>query len=189
MVGDSEADARMGLLYGADAFGPMGAEPLLLEAVELGFSRPAYYLAKVLFGAQMAAHQQTGGMFCVSEGPLPDEPWFAYQGLDLSDPAQPWKVSATAQSPQYHSEEFRKENLMTSTKAAFLWAACHPHPYSRKLLEYVRSRARRPAGGFSVGVYMESGLATENYTDVNTNGVILQCVARLLSGDLGAGPR
>lgn len=189
MVGETEADARMGLLYGADAFGPMGAEPLLLEAIEFGYSRPAVYLAKVLFGAQMEAHEKTGGMFCVSEGPLPEKPWFTYQGLDLADPAEPWKVSAIDPSPAYRSAQFREKNLVTSTKAAFLWAACHPHPYSRKLLDYVRSRARRPEGGFSAGIYMETGVATENYTDVNTNGIILQCVARMLSEPAAAGPR
>ncbi|RFP90246.1 DUF3131 domain-containing protein [Rhodobacteraceae bacterium 63075] len=187
LAAEDDADARMRLLFTASRLGQLGAEPLLLEAVEFGLSDATGYLADVLLGAQIAAHDETGAMYCVSEGPLPIEPWFTYQGLDISNRLQPWRVTAIANKQEYRTDSFRRTNLMTSSKAAYLWAAQRWHPYSAKLVAYVRGRARREEPGFAAGVFMETGLPTLQYSDANTNGVILQAIDAILTKDVRPG--
>lgn len=187
LAAEDDADARMRLLFTAARLGQLGAEPLLLEAVEFGLSDATGYLADVLLGAQIAAHEETSAMYCVSEGPLPIEPWFTYQGLDISNRLQPWKVTAIANKQEYRTDRFRRTNLMTSSKAAYLWAAQRWHPYSAKLVAYVRGRARREEPGFAAGVFMETGSPTLKYSDANTNGVILQAIDAILTKDVRPG--
>jgi len=183
LASEDDADARMRLLFAASRLGQLGAEPLLLEAVEFGLSDATGYLADVLFGTQISAHEETGSMYCVSEGPLPMEPWFTYQGLDISNRAQPWKVTTIANRKEHRTESFRRTNLITSSKAAYLWAAQRWHPYSAKLVAYVRGRARREEPGFAAGIFMETGLPTQKYSDANTNGIILQAIDAILTKD------
>lgn len=180
MTGPTPTDAQMNLLYAVAHIGAIGAEPLLLEGVEFGLSAPSAYLADMLFGAQLAMHEETGQMYCASEGPLPEYPWFSYQGYSVINPETPWKVSTLPSDASLKTEDFRQRHLMTSSKAAYLWAAMRPHAYSRELLHYVRSRARTANAGFSVGIFLHGEKVTENYSDVNTNGVILQAIAHML---------
>ncbi len=78
---------------------PLGAEPLLLEAVEMGLSEPTALLADVLSFAQQRDHARTGTLYCVSEAPINREPWFSYQGLNVASPTERWVVNAASADP------------------------------------------------------------------------------------------
>ena len=174
------ADDMIALLYSASRIGSIGAEPLLLEGIEMGFSPTSQYLADMLFAAQLEDNRNTGTMRCVSEAPLDQEPWFTYQGYRINNFAQPWSVQVRSNDAKYASPDFLKSIQVVSVKAAFLWAATHPHDYSNALVNYVRARARVEGFGFSSGIYLETGLPMQEYSDLNTNAIILQAAAAIL---------
>ena len=180
MVGQTLTDAQMRLLYQVESISSFGAEPLLLEAVEMGPSAPQAYLARVLFSAQVAEFEATDTLVAVSETALNREPWFVYEGLRLGRSETPWETLSVENLPQHRTAQFRNETSLINAKAAYLWAATHPHPYSRKLLAFVRDRARIPGLGFSAGIFRHSGQAMAGYTDINTNAVILQAIRHML---------
>ena len=71
---------------------------------------------------------------------------------------------------------------MVSSKGAFLWSAVRPQAYSRLLLSYVRARARTTDLGYASGIFSATGEPTANYSDINTNGIILSAIAYILGG-------
>jgi hypothetical protein len=66
-----------------------------------------------------------------------------------------------------------------STKAAFLWAAYQPGPFTRKLLNFARENARDKIG-FMSGINIKMQRPMAQYTDLNTNAIILQAIAHAL---------
>ncbi|CUH88557.1 hypothetical protein PH5382_02493 [Phaeobacter sp. CECT 5382] len=177
--GESRTDDQMALLEMASDIGPIGAEPLLLEAMELGISPESAYLADVLYSAQLEEYRETGQLTCVSEGPIDRSPWFTYQGLQLDAATRTWATDTVGKEPEYRTPEFRENHLVVSSKSAFLWAAHQPHDYSDILLRHVREKSKTE-NGFSSSIFVKTGRATEAYTDLNTNGVILQAIAHRL---------
>lgn len=174
-------DDRMRLLYSIAQIGAYGTEPPLLEATELGPSPTTRCMADVLFDAQLRSFEITGRLKCVSETSLNMKPWFAYQGLRVDQPGEAgWVIRTGDPDPQYASDTFLSNIEAISSKAAFLWAAHYPHPYSTRLLAVVRSTARVPDLGFSVGVFVRDGAPMQGYSDINTNGVILSAIAYTL---------
>lgn len=177
--GLSPHDGQMALLEAASWIGPLGAEPLLLEAMEIGMSEESAYLAEVLFAAQFEEFEESGRFMAVSEGPIDVAPWFTYQGLQLDATKRTWALDTVGHDDKYMQPAFWRENLVISSKAAFLWAAYKPHDYSSQLLQHVRANARTKRG-FASSIFSRTGRVTENYTDLNTNAVILQSIARML---------
>jgi hypothetical protein len=47
------------------------------------------------------------------------------------------------------------------------------------LVDYVRKHGRTPIG-FASSIYARNDQPTKNYTDINTNGVVLQAIAHML---------
>jgi len=182
--GNLDADGKMRLLEAGGHIGPMGAEPLLLEALELGMSPESTYLAEVLFAAQLEEFDATGKLTCVSEGPIDRAPWFTYQGIQFDAPGRVWATDTVAGLAEHRSKEFREENAVISSKGAYLWAAYKDHDYCDTLVDYVRSRAKTPYG-YSSSIYRNTGKAMPNYTDINTNAIILQSIARILKNAEG----
>ena len=178
----SGTDRAMMLLHSLRGFGPLGAEPLLFEALEMGLSPPSDLLASVLFTAQKRDHARTGALYCVSEAPLNVEPWFTYQGLDLTGAEDRWMVSAASNDPRFMSEAFRNGTALVNTKAAYLWAACRPGPYATLVTRHVRTRARLDGMGFSPGVFVATGEGMPGYADINTNAVVLAAIAFIRRG-------
>jgi hypothetical protein len=176
-LGRATTDGEMALLEAAGKIGPMGAEPLLLEALELGMSAESAYLADVLFAAQVEEYRKTGTLMCVSESPIDREPWFIYSGLLLDAPRRAWATDTVESLPEHRSAEFVAKNITVSAKAAYLWAAYNPDAYSDRLVGYVREKART-SSGFRSGIYTASGEVTRN-TDLNTNAIILQAIAEI----------
>jgi len=178
----SDTDRQMRLLTAVTAVGAFGAEPLLLEIMEMGASDAASVLADVLHAAQQRAHAATGIYHAVSEGPLDKAPWFAYDGLRLNDASTRWESRANSTDPADNTPETMQATLRISTKAAFLWWALRPGAYTAGLVGFVRDRARLAGGGFSTGIYMATGNPMPGYTDVNTNSIVLDAVAFVLRG-------
>ncbi len=173
-------DGQMAILEAASWIGPIGAEPLLLEAMEIGMSAESAYLAEVLFAAQLEEFEETGRLVAVSEGPIDLEPWFTYQGLQLDAEKRTWAIDTVGGEPEFRKPSFWMEASVFSPKAAFLWSAYKPHEFSHRLLSYAREKAPTKSG-FASSVFMKDGRATDTYSDINTNGVILEAIAKLLS--------
>lgn len=178
----SETDRQMRLLTAVASVGAFGAEPLLLEILEMGASDAASALANVLHVAQRRAYAATGIYHAVSEGPLDMEPWFAYDGLRLNDAATRWESRANSPDPAFSTPEAMQATLRISTRAAFLWWALRPGAYTAGLLGQVRNHTRMVGGGFSTGIYMATGNPMLGYTDINTNAIVLEAVAFVLRG-------
>ncbi|SMH36294.1 DUF3131 domain-containing protein [Maritimibacter sp. HL-12] len=174
-------DFCMSLLHSVAFIGHYTTEPLLLEATELGHSEASHCLSELLFDAQLTSFETTGRLKCVSEISLHEAPWFTYQGLRIDLPGeQGWVIMAANPDPAYDTDGFRAKVEVISAKAAYLWAAHYPHPYTRRLVDLIREKARIEGLGFSIGVFTGSGEAMPGYTDINTNGVILSAIAHQL---------
>lgn len=177
----SEA-ARQAFLAELGRIGPISSEPSLSEEVELGGSDYSREIIAVLKAAQEKRYQETSRLTAVSESPIDQEPWFTYQGYDLTRNGEaawtvyPWKTEAKWDTPSF-AAKFR----MVSSKAAFLWYATHPDAYTEKLWQHVRQRAKAPQYGFYPGVYEATGKPSMNI-DVNTNAAILEAIAYALKG-------
>jgi hypothetical protein len=178
----SRTDHEMLLLQSVGDLGALGAEPLLFEALEMGMSKPSDLLASVLFSAQKHGFERTGTLYCASEAPLNREPWFTYQGLNISAAEDRWMVTAATEDVRFDTPEFRKATALVNTKAAYLWAAHEPGPYSTLLTRHVRVRARLDGIGFSPGVFLATGNGMSGYADINTNGVVLEAIAFIMRG-------
>lgn len=176
----TEADWRMKLLYSASRVGLIGAEPLLFEPLELGWTREGKYLSEVLFTEQAHSFLQTGNLICVSEGPIHFRPWFTYQGLNIGSESERFGLEVISSQQRYQTDEFKQSVRSISVKSAFLWHAVHPHPYSSLLRNYVRDRARIEGLGFASSIFAETGEATPNYSDINTNAIILRAISHRL---------
>jgi len=186
--GRAPADGEMALLEAVSGIGPLGAEPLLLEALELGMSAESAYLAEVLHVAQVEEFEATGNLIAVSEMPIRREPWFIYLGLQLGREAREWGIDVVDGVEEYRTKAFLDENMALSSKAAFLWSAYRPGAYSDALVAYVRDRARLPIG-FASNVTQADGGVAAPFTDLNTNAVILQAIAhRLETAQVGKEP-
>jgi len=176
-------DQKLRLLYKAAFIGHFGSEPLLLEGLEVGYSPETLYLAKTLFDAQLSWFEDTGHLKCVSETPLNFAPWFAYQGLRVDRRgAESWVISTIGDQAAYQTEKFAKRADIISSKAAFMWAAEFPHDYSSRLLQLMREKARIEGFGFSVGIFNDGLVPMRGYSDLNTNGIILTAIAKMLTG-------
>lgn len=179
--GLSDYDAQMALIEAASWIGPIGAEPLLLEAMELGMSKESAYLAEVLYAAQFEEFQDTGRFIAVSEGPIDLEPWFTYQGLQLDAKKRTWALDTVGHDDRYMTPAFWEKHLVLSSKAAFLWNAYKPVEHSHRVLDEVR-QTTRTRFGFASSTFDHNGRVTATYTDINTNAVILQSIAHMLVG-------
>ena len=175
----SHTDGEMALLEAAARIGPLGAEPLLLEALELEMSPESAFLADTLFAAQLEERRETGLFTCVSESPIDRSPWFVYSGIDLSKDGRIWTTDTVDSLPEHRSAEFARKHITVSTKAAYLWHAYNQHEYTEALIKQLREQTKTRYG-FRSGLYQSSGEPTRN-SDLNTNAVILQAIAKLVS--------
>ena len=179
---DRDAAAKAQFLAELGSIGPISSEPSLNEIIELGPSPYASVIAETLGKAQKARYEATGKLTAVSEGPVDKEPWFTYQGYDITrDGEHAWTVYPWQTDKKWATPEFAEDYRVISSKAAFLWFAAAPDDYTQKLWEAVRETARAPKFGFHPGVYEKSGAAPQNI-DVNTNAMILSAIAYIFNG-------
>ena len=175
----SPADGEMRLLEAVSGIGSFGAEPLLLEAMELGMSREGAFLAEVLSTAQKEEFDSTGRLICVSETPIDTAPWFIYEGLQVGSALRAWRLNGDDKTKTQPVAPVGQDEMVFVTKAAFLWAAYKPCGHSSKLLAYARAHAAGEIG-FASNVNQVTQAANLDYTDINTNAVILQSIAHML---------
>lgn len=182
LASGSATDRQIALLYDVARIGQVGVEPVLLDLIEQGPAPEAELIAEILFDAQLDWYETTGQLKCASEAPLNFPPWFSYQGLRLGylgDAA--WVVRGLGGAAEYDTPEFRARAELLSTKSAYLWAALRRHGWCEGLVQIMRDQTRIPGLGFSVGVFTGTMKAMPNYTDLNTNGVILTAIGHALS--------
>ena len=135
----------------------------------------------MLFDAQLAWFETTGGLKCASEAPLNFPPWFSYQGLRFGDLGEAaWVVRGLGGAEGQETPAFRARAEILSTKSAYLWAALRQHDWCDRLLRLMRDKARIEGLGFSVGIFTNTMEAMPEYTDLNTNGVILTAIGHAL---------
>jgi hypothetical protein len=181
LTAGTDADHSIAFLYDVAAIGQVGVEPVLLEIIELGPDPEADLISEVLFDAQLDWFEKTGKLKCASEAPLNFPPWFSYQGLRfgyLGEEA--WVVRGLGGLAEHDTPAFREKAELISTKSAYLWAAVRPHPSSDRLLKLARDKTRIEGLGFSVGVFAGTMEGMPDYTDLNTNGVILTAIGHAL---------
>jgi hypothetical protein len=168
-------DQKISFLELLSLLGPFGTEPMLLEVLDYGFSPSASYMTDLMFTALIDEYQESGRLLCPSETPLDQSPWFTYHGLQIDDDRKPWHITALDDGD---AVDVADDLMAISTKSAFLWASVLDHPHAEKLLTTVRDKARNKVG-FASSIYVKSGLATKDYTDLNTNGIILQAISHM----------
>ncbi|MBP9183687.1 MAG: DUF3131 domain-containing protein [Fuscovulum sp.] len=179
VAGLGSADAQERLLALTSSFGVLGAEPTFLHLLEMDSLPAVEFLADCLDGIQRRFAARAGLPAAPSESPLDRSPWFTYQGFDLRRPTDPWRVEFAAFATDATWQDKLDGLKATSTKAAYLWLALRPNAQSRALVRSMRSLARHDLG-FDSAVYYLSQKSTLGYSDLNTNAVVLQSVARLL---------
>ena len=133
----SSFDRGVDILHEVAEFGPIGTEPHLLEAVELGASDLARAASEALFAAQVEEYLSTGKLVCVSEGPVNREPWFVYQGFQIGKDQDPWTFETLNPSPRFKTKGFIRAVDMLNSKAAFLWNVYRPGEYNDLLVAQV----------------------------------------------------
>lgn len=174
-------DADVATLHAAAKMGPIGTEPHLLEAVELGYSDTARAMAEALFAAQVSESAATGRLICVSEAPIDREPWFIYNGYQIGATETPWTVETSDNSVRYTTRGFRRSVERVNSKAAFLWHAVRSGDYTSQLVAHTREFAADPGLGFAPGVLTVAQDSSRGYADINTNAIILQAIAYSLN--------
>lgn len=179
---DEATDRRMRILGRVADIGSVGTEPHTLEAMEFGASEASGLIADLLFAAQADEYRRTGRFVCVSESSIDRAPWFVYQGLEIDAEDDPWTLETMVQRSRYRAPALRRAIEVVNCKGAYLWNAVRPHPYAGRLVGHVRERGRVPGLGFASGIYAATGRPTANYSDVNTNGIILEAIAYVLNG-------
>jgi hypothetical protein len=178
---DASAAARSAFLKTLGEIGPIATEPSLTEIVELGPSPYATVIADVLGERQQKRYEETGKLTSVSETPIDRAPWFTYQGYDLTRQGEAaWTVYPYATDKKWQTPTFADENRVINAKAAFLWYAVQPTPYTEKVWNYVREQARSGKYGFHPGVY-EATKSPSTNIDLNTNATILEAIAYIQS--------
>lgn len=174
--------ARNRFLKELASIGPISSEPSLNEIVELGGSPYSTVIAETLNDAQVDRYKRTGKLTAASEAPVDKDPWFTYQGYDLTREGEhAWTVYSWTTDKKWSTPQFAENFRMVSSKAAFLWFAAFPSDYTKKLWTAVREKARADEFGFHAGVYEKSGEPPQNI-DVNTNATILSSIAYILAG-------
>ena len=170
--------AKKAFLVSAANAGPIGTEPHLTEAVELGYSEPAEFLAGILYDAQVKRFEETGRLTCVSEAPIDSAPWFIYQGYQLTGKGTQgnWAISGAGSNPQWRTAKFADKIRMVVSGSAYLWYAARPDDYTARLCAYVSKHGKTEDEGFSPGIYERSDRADE-YPDINNNALILESIA------------
>lgn len=177
-----EAAKKAFLASAADA-GSIGTEPHVTEAVELGYSEPAEFLAGILYDAQVKRFEDTGHLTCVSEAPIDRAPWFIYQGYQLTGNGTQgkWAISGAGSSPQWRTAKFADKIRMVVSGSAYLWYAARPDDYTARLCAYVSEYGKTKDEGFSPGIY-ERGNRADEYPDINNNALILESLAFIAKG-------
>lgn len=162
-------DPRDPARFGAHTY--VVSESYILGAIELGWPARQADWAKRVFEVQRRRHERTGVLTAVSEDHLDRPPHFVYNTV-LTD-GFPWRAITD-------TGEDASALKSLSTKAAFGWYALYDTPYANALWAAVR-QGYEPGRGFFAGRY-EVGLGYNRSLNVNTNGIVLECLLFMKTG-------
>lgn len=174
------ADDQAKLLAASLSFGLLAVEPSYLHLLEIGSAPVPEFLADCIDLLQQRLALQSGTPAAPSESPIDRAPWFTYQGFDIRDISAPWSIQVNADEAAAIGPDELKPLQATSAKAAYMWHALRPNKHSDLLLKSVRSKGRKNFG-FDSALYFKTQTSTSGYTDLNTNGIILEAIAHMLS--------
>jgi hypothetical protein len=139
------------------------SDPYVLEGLELGLDTRSRAFAWAVLRAQEARSKASGIPTAVSEGHVPDAPYFVYGCVVGND--VPWAVL----SPQ--GERFDQLRFL-DTKSVFGWSALFPNSYTASLLTEAFP-LNDPTRGWFTGRFEANGHANGSIT-TNTNAIILE---------------
>lgn len=140
------------------------SEPMVLLALEVGWTPAIRELAWKVLAAQEARYRETGTVTMVSEDAVNIPPhYFYYYGVVGGD-GEAFLVDAqgpmSGEGPRW-----------ISTKAAYAWHAVLPGPYTRTAVKTVE--AARTSTGWASGVFEGSGQST-GVRNINTAAIVLE---------------
>ena len=104
------------------------SEPYIMDGLEFGFDTRSRAFAWAVLQAQQPRAKASGIPTAVSEGHVPDAPYFLYNCVVGN--GVPWAVL----SPD--SQRFDQLRFL-DTKSVFAWSALFPTPYTESLLQEV----------------------------------------------------
>jgi uncharacterized protein DUF3131 len=175
-------DATLRFLDEVRTTGRIATEPNVTETIEIGESEHGKVISDMLLAAQIERHEQTGKLTCVSEGPVDIRPWFTYPAYQLrEDGTGEWPVDGPPGGKKYLTAQAIEKMRAISTKGCFLWLAARPGSYSSKLYALAREQGKTDGLGFASGI-LEQTLKRTDHSDINTNGIILEALAFMLTG-------
>ena len=178
----ADMDATLHFLDEIRARGRVATEPNVTELIETGESESGRVIGDMLLAAQIDRYHRTGIPTCVSEGPIDDRPWFTYQAYQIKeDGTGEWPVDGPPGGKKYLTAKVVEEVRAISTKGCFLWMAARPGAYSSMLYHLARESAKIDGLGFASGI-LERTMKRTNHSDINTNGIILEALAFMLTG-------
>lgn len=178
----ADMDATLRFLDEVRARGRVATEPNVTELIETGESEPSRVIGDMLLAAQIDRYDLTGIPTCVSEGPVDDRPWFIYQAYQIKENGTgEWPVDGPPGGKKYLTAKAVEEMRAISTKGCFLWMAARPGVYSSMLYNLARESAKIDGLGFASGI-LERTMKRTNHSDINTNGIILEALAFMLTG-------
>jgi hypothetical protein len=155
-------DARTADTHGVSAI--TTSEPFILEALEFGWRKDAFWVASHVFDAQIYRFNQTGQLTSLSEDHIKGPPYFAYNAILVDQ--EPF-ISVTSKRTDI------SEKRGVSTKGSFGWWALLRHPYTDHLLKNLEHL--QTEHGWYAGLFEEDMLKNEILT-LNTNAVILEAL-------------
>lgn len=158
-----------------DAHNYVVSEPYILTALEFGFDRESFELARRIYEAQENRFENTGIFTAVSEDNIDQAPYFLYNTVFANGKA--WNTIASDGSDH-------DDKRTVSTKAAIGWNVIFDTEYTNALAERVMITATSDQGFYS-GIYEADGSVNQVAT-ANTNAIILEALQFKANGPLVA---
>jgi Protein of unknown function (DUF3131) len=149
------------------------SEPYILDGIEYGWNTDARELAWRIYSVQKNRYKETGFVTAVSEDHIDTIPYFVYN--TVVNEGEKWACISEAGDD---ASDFKT----LSTKAAFGWYVLFSDAYSDTLFNSVK-KLYKPGSGWYAGQYEKSGLPNKAI-NVNTNGIILECLNYKMNGRL-----
>ncbi len=149
------------------------SEPYILDGIEYGWNNDARELAWRIYNVQKNRYKETGYVTAVTEDHIDTIPYFVYN--TVVNEGKKWACISEAGDD---AEDFKT----LSTKAAFGWYVLFSDAYSDTLFNAVK-KLYKPGSGWYAGQYEKSGRPNKAI-NVNTNGIILECLNYKMNGRL-----
>lgn len=149
------------------------SEPYILDGIEYGWNNDARELAWRIYNVQKKRYKETGFVTAVSEDHIDTLPYFVYN--TVVNEGDKWVCIS-------ESGEDASEFKTLSTKAAFGWYVLFSEAYSDTLINAVKN-LYKPGSGWYAGQYEKGGRINKSI-NVNTNGIVLECLNYKTNGRL-----